>query len=95
VLLGRKGGEWGGGGAQWRPCWEQCNQEGGFHLLTCCVAPGCFDERVFRGLDWVLAEAGKRGIKIMLVLVNHWSAYGGMAQYVKYASLPSGRLLQK
>lgn len=47
------------------------------------VQSGCFDERVFRGLDWVLAEAGKRGVKVMLVLVNFWKAYGGMSQYVK------------
>lgn len=44
---------------------------------------GVFDERVFRGLDWVLAEAAKRGLRVLLTLVNYWSAYGGMAQYVK------------
>ena len=44
---------------------------------------GVFDEKVFGGLDWVLTEAGKRGLRVMLTLVNYWSAYGGMAQYVK------------
>lgn len=46
-------------------------------------AAGVFDERVFRGLDWVIAEASKRRLKVLLTLVNYWSAYGGMAQYVK------------
>ena len=29
--------------------------------------PGVFDERVFRGLDWLLAEAGRRGLRLLLV----------------------------
>jgi predicted membrane protein len=40
----------------------------------------------------VLAEAGKRGIKVMLVLVNFWKAYGGMSQYVKCVSAKSSLL---
>ena len=47
---------------------------------------GVFDERVFKGLDWVLAEARKRKLKVMLTLVNYWSAYCGMPQYVKQVS---------
>lgn len=34
-----------------------------------------------------MAEAGKRGLKVMLTLVNYWTAYGGMAQYVKYVPI--------
>ena len=52
-------------------------------ILDRKIAAGHFDEKVFRGLDWVLAEARKRGLRVMLVLVNYWAAYGGMAQYVK------------
>lgn len=48
-------------------------------------SPGQFDERVFCGLDFVLAEAGKRGLKILLVLVNNWTPFGGMTQYVKWS----------
>lgn len=47
------------------------------------VLAGQFDEKVFQALDWVLAEAAKRRLKVMLTLVNYWSAYGGMQQYVK------------
>ena len=44
---------------------------------------GQFDERVFIGLDFLIAEAGKRGLKLILALTNYWSPFGGMAQYVK------------
>lgn len=34
--------------------------------------PGEFSEKVFRGLDFVLAEAAKRGLRLILVLLNYW-----------------------
>ena len=37
---------------------------------------GEFDERVFCGLDFVLAEAARRGLKVMLVLINYWKVRG-------------------
>ncbi|KAL3156379.1 hypothetical protein ABBQ38_000693 [Trebouxia sp. C0009 RCD-2024] len=48
-------------------------------------APGQFDERVFSGLDFVLAEAGRRGLKLILALTNYWTPFGGMTQYVKWS----------
>ena len=44
---------------------------------------GQFEERVFIGLDFVLAEAGRRGLKVLLALTNYWTPFGGMTQYVK------------
>ena len=29
---------------------------------------------MFRGLDFVLAEAAKRGLRLILVLLNYWEA---------------------
>ena len=52
--------------AQWQP----------IMLLPLC--PGEFDERVFCGLDFVLAEAARRDLKVMLVLINYWKV--GMAR---------------
>ncbi|BDA41511.1 Mannan endo-1,4-beta-mannosidase 5 [Coccomyxa sp. Obi] len=46
---------------------------------------GIFDERVFAALDWVIAEAGARGIRLSLPLVNYWPAYGGIPQYVRWS----------
>lgn len=51
------------------------------------MVAGQFNEHVFRGLDFVLHEAAKRQIKLMLVIVNYWQAFGGMSQYVRQASL--------
>jgi len=35
-------------------------------------------------LDFVVAEAGKRRIKLILPLVNNWNEFGGMNQYVRW-----------
>lgn len=51
---------------------------------------GVFDQRVFRGLDFVLVEAQKRSIRVILSLVNYWGAYGGMAQYVRWSFIRRG-----
>lgn len=36
------------------------------------VRPGVFEERTFRALDWVVAEAGRRGLRLILDLTNYW-----------------------
>ncbi len=41
---------------------------------------GEFDERVFVGLDFVLAEAQRRDLLVLLTLTNYWADYGGMTQ---------------
>lgn len=51
---------------------------------TAGSSAGQFDERVFAGLDFVLAEAGKRGLNLILALTNNWTPYGGMPQYVRF-----------
>ena len=40
-----------------------------------------YDEKVLVGLDFVLNEASKRGIRAVLVLANYWAMYGGIDQY--------------
>eukprot|EP00887_Chlorella_sp_A99_P006108 scaffold22.g6108.t1 len=52
--------------------------------------PGVFDERVFRALDWVVAEAGRRGLRLKLVLTNYWEDYGGMRCYVEWSCQQRG-----
>lgn len=39
----------------------------------------------FQALDYVLFEARKQGIRVILSLVNNLNAYGGKAQYVRWA----------
>ena len=43
---------------------------------------------MFEGLDFVLAEARRRGILVILTLVNYWGDYGGMPQ-VRPTVLPA------
>ncbi|CAH9116574.1 unnamed protein product [Cuscuta europaea] len=57
--------------------------DGAYNALQ--ISPGKFDERVFRALDHVIAEARKNGIRLILCLVNNLKAYGGKTQYVKWA----------
>ncbi|XP_022722492.1 mannan endo-1,4-beta-mannosidase 6-like isoform X2 [Durio zibethinus] len=47
-------------------------------------SPSVYDEEVFKALDFVVTEAKKYNIKLILSLVNNWDAYGGKAQYVKW-----------
>jgi mannan endo-1,4-beta-mannosidase len=48
------------------------------------IAPGEYDGSVLDGLDFLLAEMGKRGLKAVMVLNNFWQWSGGMAQYVSW-----------
>ncbi len=50
-------------------------------------SPGVYREKAFASMDYVVSEAGKRGIKLIITLVNNWDDFGGMNQYVKWAGL--------
>ncbi|XP_074296215.1 mannan endo-1,4-beta-mannosidase 2-like [Silene latifolia] len=54
-----------------------------YHALQ--ISPGQFDEQSFQALDYVIAEARRNGVRLILSLVNNLQAYGGKAQYVKWA----------
>lgn len=47
-------------------------------------SPSVYDEVVFKALDFVVSEAKKYKIRLILSLINNWEAYGGKAQYVKW-----------
>ena len=48
------------------------------------TSPGVYDRSVLDGLDYLLAEMGKRGMRAVMVLNNYWQWSGGMAQYVSW-----------
>lgn len=48
--------------------------------MTCNVFP-CLG---LQALDFVVSEAKKYKIRLILSLTNNWDAYGGKAQYVKW-----------
>ncbi|KAM7526599.1 hypothetical protein LguiA_016501 [Lonicera macranthoides] len=47
-------------------------------------SPSVYDEDVFKALDFVVSEAKKYKIRLILSLTNNWDAYGGKPQYVKW-----------
>ncbi|XP_031126615.1 mannan endo-1,4-beta-mannosidase 6 isoform X1 [Ipomoea triloba] len=46
--------------------------------------PGVYDEDVFKALDFVVSEAKKYKVRLILSFANNWEAYGGKKQYVKW-----------
>ncbi len=46
--------------------------------------PGAFNEHALRALDFVVYQAGKHNIRLLMPLVNSWDDYGGMNQYVRW-----------
>lgn len=51
--------------------------------------PGEYDEDLLVGLDYVLAEMGKRSMHAVIYLTNFWEWSGGMAQYVAWSKRES------
>nr|AAN34823.1 endo-beta-mannanase [Daucus carota] len=49
------------------------------------LSPGTYDERVFQGLDFVVSEARRFNIFLILSFVNNYKDYGGRPQYVQWA----------
>lgn len=48
-------------------------------------APGVYNEAIFEGLDYVVDEARKRGIRVLLAFTSMWTNVGGVPQYVDWA----------
>lgn len=51
------------------------------------ISPGSYSEDVFKGLDFVVYEAGRFNIKLIISLVNNFEDYGGRKKYVEWAGL--------
>ena len=57
---------------------------------------GEFDVKVLDGLDLVLSEMGKRGMKAVIFLSNNWEWSGGFQQYLDWNGLvPEGMRTRK
>ncbi|XP_030950549.1 mannan endo-1,4-beta-mannosidase 7-like [Quercus lobata] len=57
--------------------------DGGYRPLQ--DSPGSYNEQMFQGLDFVISEAKKYDIKVVLSLVNNYENFGGKKQYVDWA----------
>lgn len=52
---------------------------------TLQVEPGVYNDTIFAGLDYLLAEMGKRDMVAVLYLNNSWEWSGGYGQYLEWA----------
>jgi mannan endo-1,4-beta-mannosidase len=67
--------------------------DGGTDGLALQPSPGVYNEASFRALDYVLDQADRHGVRLLLPLVNgHPADYGGTAQYVKWCASGSSLL---
>lgn len=51
---------------------------------TLQVKPGVYNDTIFDGLDFLLAEMGKRNMKAVLYFTNSWEWSGGYSQYLNW-----------
>jgi mannan endo-1,4-beta-mannosidase len=50
------------------------------------IKPGELDESLLKGLDFSLAEMGRRDMKAVIFLNNYWEWSGGMSQYMAWVN---------
>ena len=48
------------------------------------TAPGVYNEDLLQGLDYLVQEAGRRNLKLVIFLNNFWDWSGGMPQYLSW-----------
>eukprot|EP00803_Ostreobium_quekettii_P000277 evm.model.scf_996.1 EVM.evm.TU.scf_996.1 scf_996:6145-15734(-) len=48
--------------------------------------PGKYSEKGFRALDYILDEARRHGMHVILSMVDNWKYYNGVDQYVDWSS---------
>lgn len=51
---------------------------------TLQVKPGVYNDNIFDGLDFFMAEMGKRNMKAVLYFTNSWEWSGGYSQYLNW-----------
>ncbi|XP_077240756.1 mannan endo-1,4-beta-mannosidase 1-like [Tasmannia lanceolata] len=57
--------------------------DGGYRPLQ--TKPGSYNEDMFKGLDFIISEAKKYGVYLILSFVNNYENFGGRKQYVQWA----------
>ena len=48
--------------------------------------PGVYPEKGYEHFDYTVWRAGQLGLKLVVVLTNNWTAFGGMHQYITWFS---------
>ncbi|GBF87864.1 mannan endo-1,4-beta-mannosidase [Raphidocelis subcapitata] len=58
------------------------------------TAPGVYDERGLKALDYVLETARKYGLQVILSLVDNWKYYNGVDQYMDWSKTAPKRTMK-
>ena len=53
------------------------------------LGPGKFNEEAFRALDMALEIAGRKGVRVIIPLVDNWRWHGGCEQYAAFRGKPT------
>lgn len=48
--------------------------------------PGTYDEEAFERLDYIIHQANKYGVRLVIPFTDNWDHYGGMDTYVEWSS---------
>jgi mannan endo-1,4-beta-mannosidase len=64
---------------------EECDTRSALHPAI-QSSPGVCNEDVLQGLDFLVQEAGRRNMKLVVFLNNYWDWSGGMPQYLAWAN---------
>ena len=51
--------------------------------------PGDFNEEAFRALDLALEIAGRKGVRVIIPLVDNWKWQGGIGEYAAFRGKPA------
>lgn len=63
---------------------SEFSEFGNHFPFTIQTSPSQYDEDLLQGLDFLLSEMRKRGMKAVIYLNNYWNWSGGMGQYVTW-----------
>lgn len=56
------------------------------------TSPGVYNDTLLQGLDYLMADLGRRGMKAVLYLTNSWEWSGGFGQYLEWAGFGTAPL---
>lgn len=63
-------------------------------LCPCAqTAPGVYDQRGLKSLDFVLETARKYGLQVVLSFIDNWKYYNGVDQYLDWSSTAPNRTM--
>eukprot|EP01023_Acetabularia_acetabulum_P007574 TRINITY_DN1330_c0_g1_i1.p1 TRINITY_DN1330_c0_g1~~TRINITY_DN1330_c0_g1_i1.p1 ORF type:complete len:258 (-),score=30.00 TRINITY_DN1330_c0_g1_i1:984-1757(-) len=57
--------------------------------------PGKYQERTFQALDWIIEDARRHDMKVILSFIDNWKYYNGIDQYVDWSNTAPKRTMER